>query len=135
MSYPIANHSDIRALPSEFGVVALDAGPLVHHEAGEAFYVRAKRLVDFTLSLVALIVLSPVLLLVSLLIKLEDGGPVLFQHTRVGKGGRHFRFWKFRSMCVDAESKKIELSSDQASVRFKMARDPRITRTGQFILG
>jgi len=133
VSYPIANHSEIRALPSEFGVV-LEARQYRHREGpGKAFYLRAKRLLDFALSLAALVVLSPILFVVSLLIKLEDGGPVFFQQTRVGKGGRQFKFWKFRSMCLDAEAKKLELESDQDSVRFKMAQDPRITRTGRII--
>ncbi len=81
-----------------------------------------------------LLIASPVLLLVALAVKL-DGGPVLFRQTRVGEDGREFRMIKFRSMVVDAEAKLTALmqQNEGAGPLFKMTRDPRITRVGQFI--
>ena len=79
---------------------------------------------------------APVMLLVSLLIKLTDGGPVLFWQTRVGKWGKVFRFPKFRSMVVNAEDLQKKLSHANQhgnSVTFKMKRDPRITWIGRLI--
>ena len=67
---------------------------------------------------------------------LESPGPVLFSQTRVGKNGKTFRCWKFRSMYVDAEARKAALMADNemaGGVIFKMKRDPRITRIGRFI--
>jgi len=96
----------------------------------------AKRGLDLLVALAALIVLSPLLLLTALLIKLEDGGPVFFAQTRVGKGGREFKFLKFRSMCVDAEQKRARVvasAQQEDSVRFKLAQDPRVTRVGRNI--
>lgn len=102
---------------------------------GDRFYLAAKRTMDVVLTLIGLLLLSPLLLLVALAIKLQDGGPVFFSQVRVGKGGREFKFWKFRSMCTDAEAKKAKLieESDPELVRFKMERDPRITAVGRFI--
>jgi lipopolysaccharide/colanic/teichoic acid biosynthesis glycosyltransferase len=95
-----------------------------------------KRAMDICISLTALIVLSPFLLVLALLIRLEDGGPPLFWQTRIGLWGREFPFPKFRSMCVDAERRKQDLADENqhgAGITFKMKRDPRITRIGGFI--
>ncbi len=98
-------------------------------------YEVAKRALDVSLSLLALCLLAPLLLLIAALIKLEDGGPVLFSQWRAGLEGRMFRFYKFRSMCVDAESKRGALRAEQKSEspRFKMKRDPRVTRSGRWL--
>lgn len=95
-----------------------------------------KRLLDILLSLTALVVLSPVLLVVAAAVKLTDGGPVLFWQTRIGKWGRPFRFPKFRSMVVNAEALRTELEAANIhgpGVTFKIKNDPRITRVGRFI--
>ena len=95
-----------------------------------------KRFFDIVLSLLALTILSPLCLLVAILIKLTSPGPIFFVHTRVGKYGRHFRFYKFRSMYVDAEKRKAELMSQNQSadgVIFKMKNDPRITSIGRLL--
>ena len=65
----------------------------------------------------------------------KDGGPAIFAQTRIGKNGRHFTFYKFRSMCVDAEDKKRELleQNTMQGGMFKMDNDPRITKIGRFI--
>ena len=96
-----------------------------------------KRTIDLAGVIVALIMLSPLFLVVSLLIKAYDRGPVLFWQYRVGKHGRLFPFPKFRSMRVDAEAVRAKLLQDNqhgsAGVTFKMKNDPRITPVGRFI--
>lgn len=95
-----------------------------------------KRLFDIAASAAFLLVFSPLFLLIAALIKLEDGGPVFFPQTRVGKFGREFKMWKFRSMCLDAEEKKKELlarNQHAEGVTFKIKNDPRITKTGKWL--
>ena len=95
-----------------------------------------KRIVDIIGSLIMLIALSPLLAAIALLIKLDSRGPVLFPQIRVGKWGKRFTMYKFRSMCVDAEHRKDELLSRnemRGGVIFKMKRDPRVTRIGRVI--
>jgi lipopolysaccharide/colanic/teichoic acid biosynthesis glycosyltransferase len=96
----------------------------------------AKRGLDIIVSLLVFLMLSPALLLVALLIKLTDGGPVLFWQTRVGRWGKTFPFPKFRSMVVNAEAlraKLMDANEHGSGVTFKMKRDPRITWIGRFI--
>ena len=96
-----------------------------------------KRSLDLALIFPAMLVLSPLLLLVALSIKLYDRGPVLFWQQRVGLDGRTFNFPKFRSMCVNAEAVRAALlaTNEHGSegVTFKMKRDPRITPVGRLI--
>jgi exopolysaccharide biosynthesis polyprenyl glycosylphosphotransferase len=96
----------------------------------------AKRVVDAGVSLIALIVLAPLMITVAILIKLTSPGPVLFSQDRVGMNQRRFRIYKFRSMVVDAEEKKKQLAHLNEIAdgpAFKMKNDPRITRIGRFI--
>lgn len=95
-----------------------------------------KRVLDVVVSACALLGLAPVFLATALLIKLEDRGPLFFRQVRVGRGGRHFGMWKFRSMVVNAEQVKDQLlarNEMQGGVTFKMKNDPRVTRVGRFI--
>jgi exopolysaccharide biosynthesis polyprenyl glycosylphosphotransferase len=95
-----------------------------------------KRLVDIVVSAVALLMLAPVFAAVAILIKLEDRGPVFFAQRRVGKWGREFKMYKFRSMCVDAEARlQAVLAQNRHStgVTFKAKDDPRITRIGKWL--
>ena len=95
-----------------------------------------KRLLDLVVGGLALVALGPLLLITALAIRLEDGGPVFFVQERVGRGGRGFRMFKFRSMVVDAEQRQATLDASNesaAGVLFKMRRDPRITRVGRVI--
>ena len=93
-----------------------------------------KRLADIIGSSLLIILLSPLFLLVSLLVK-SDGGPVLFRQERIGKNGAPFKMLKFRSMIVDAEVKLAELEekSDGNGVLFKMRDDPRVTKVGRLL--
>ena len=83
-----------------------------------------KRLMDVTVSGCALLVLWPVLLLIAAAIKIDDPGPVFYRQVRVGKGGKHFRIFKFRTMVVDADKKGLAIT---------VGRDNRITRVGAFL--
>ena len=80
----------------------------------------------------ALIVLAPLFAVIALAIRLDDHGPVFFKQTRVGRDGRTFRLFKFRTMVVDAEQRKLQLRefNEGAGVMFKMRRDPRVTKVG-----
>jgi len=96
----------------------------------------AKRFLDITVSLVALILISPLLILVAILIRLESKGSVIFQQTRIGLNGVPFTMLKFRSMSCDAQSQRaaLEQNNEMSSyVTFKIKRDPRITRIGALI--
>ena len=89
-------------------------------------YLFVKRVMDITLSLVALIILSPLMLIVAIMIKAEDGGSVLYKQERLTKNGKHFNVLKFRSMRMDAEKDGVaRLSTGE--------EDDRITKVGRFI--
>ena len=95
----------------------------------------AKRALDVAGSLVGMVILGIAAIFVAPAIKLESPGPVFFGQTRIGRNGRRFTFYKFRSMYQDAEERKKELvaSNEVKGLMFKMENDPRITRVGQFI--
>lgn len=95
-----------------------------------------KRIIDIVLSAVALVVSSPIMLGVAIVIKLDDGGPVLFKQTRVGIHGKPFTMYKFRSMVTNAEEIKAKLAAESGQTDrfiFKLKDDPRITKVGKFI--
>jgi lipopolysaccharide/colanic/teichoic acid biosynthesis glycosyltransferase len=94
-----------------------------------------KRLLDIVGSAAALAVLSPLIWLVVLLVRM-DGGPAVFAQIRVGKFGREFKMFKFRSMCMHADLRLKELlsaNSHQEGVTFKIKNDPRITKVGKWL--
>ncbi len=95
-----------------------------------------KRAMDVTGSLLVLILCSPLFLVIGLAVKLEDGGPVIFKQRRVGRFGREFTMFKFRSMCLDAEQ-RLELvrqaNEHKEGVTFKIKDDPRLTRVGKWL--
>lgn len=94
-----------------------------------------KRLMDIIGSLIGLMITAIITPFVALAIKLDSSGPVFFSQTRIGKNGRRFKIWKFRSMYTDAEARKKELASQNEikGLMFKMEDDPRITRVGKFL--
>jgi exopolysaccharide biosynthesis polyprenyl glycosylphosphotransferase len=97
---------------------------------------QCKRDFDILGSLALIVLSMPLLLLIALLIKLEDRGPVIFCQTRVGKNGRLFKMFKFRSMCRDAEKKMdqlLDLNEHKKGVTFKIKDDPRVTRIGKYL--
>jgi lipopolysaccharide/colanic/teichoic acid biosynthesis glycosyltransferase len=99
----------------------------------------AMRVLDMSIALVALVVVLPVLLLIAVLVKAQDGGPVLFAQTRIGRNGRRFRCYKIRTMVVDAQARlDAVLASDPAARRewerdHKLRNDPRITGLGRIL--
>ena len=105
------------------------------HE-GRLGYRVLKRGFDIAFSLVVLVAFSWLFLIVAIAIKLDDPeGPVFFAQTRVGRDGREFRMWKFRSMYADAESRLESLMAlnEKDGPVFKIADDPRVTRVGRVI--
>ncbi len=105
-------------------------GPQVDGAAG-----LGKRMLDFLGAITLIFLSSPLLLTVAALIKMQDGGPVLFRQARVGREGEGFAMLKFRSMVPDAERRLEQLreSNDCDDVLFKVRDDPRVTRLGRFI--
>lgn len=96
----------------------------------------AKRGFDIFVSLILLILLVPLFLIIGMLVKCEDGGPIFFAQTRIGQFGREFKMFKIRSMCLDAEAqlqKLISLNRHSEGVTFKIEADPRITKVGRWL--
>ncbi|MCI7040950.1 MAG: sugar transferase [Lachnospiraceae bacterium] len=94
-----------------------------------------KRVIDIIGGLVGLIITGIFYPFVAIAIKLDSPGPVLFSQTRIGRNGRRFKIYKFRSMYLDAEERKKELEkqNEMQGLMFKMENDPRITKVGKFI--
>jgi len=101
----------------------------------QGFNALIKRTADVSVSLAALLFISPLMILVAALIKLESKGPVFFTQKRVGKDGRTFNVYKFRSMDEGAESifEQVVAQKGGDIIRFKAKDDPRITRLGRII--
>jgi lipopolysaccharide/colanic/teichoic acid biosynthesis glycosyltransferase len=101
---------------------------------GEATF--AKRALDVIGSFCALLLLGPLLLIIMIAIRCEDGRPAIFAQTRVGRFGRQFKMYKFRSMHHDAEKRLKELLATNhhgRGITFKIKNDPRITRVGKWL--
>ncbi|MGH9659835.1 MAG: sugar transferase, partial [Bryobacteraceae bacterium] len=84
----------------------------------------SKRCFDLSWTLLGLALLAPLLVVVAILVKIHDGGPVFFRQVRVGHRGRPFRLWKFRTMVPDASARGLALT---------VGRDPRLTRLGAWL--
>ncbi len=112
------------------------AAPLNKKQIKSHFiYHSIKWIFDFTAAICGVIILSPVMLVIAVLIKFEDHGPVFYKQVRVGKNGKRFEMYKFRSMFVDADKMltKLEEQNDVEGPMFKMKDDPRVTKIGHFI--
>ena len=97
-------------------------------------YLFFKRVLDIVVSVIALLLAFPIFLVIALVIKLEDHGPVFYKHKRVGKNGKTIYLYKFRSMVVNAESKMKEFTKEQQEEFqkfYKLTDDPRITKIGK----
>ena len=98
--------------------------------------ISLKRVLDMFVAFAALLLFLPVGLMIALSIKLEDGGPVFYTTTRIGKDGRSIRFFKFRTMVVDADKQKqrlLRFNQRGDGPLFKMKNDPRVTRVGRIL--
>jgi exopolysaccharide biosynthesis polyprenyl glycosylphosphotransferase len=112
--------------------------PLVHVEQPQSLGASRglKRAFDFIGATLLLLLAAPVMIIVATATKLQDGGPILFRQTRVGRDGELFECLKFRSMVTDAEARLpgiTHLNHNTDGVLFKAQADPRITRVGAFI--
>lgn len=106
-----------------------------HSSIYSNFYFTSKRIFDVCVSLIALVITLPITLITSISIYLEDGGPILYTQSRIGRNGNSFEIYKFRSMCVDADTKKYDLmnKNEVKGAMFKISNDPRVTKVGLFI--
>jgi lipopolysaccharide/colanic/teichoic acid biosynthesis glycosyltransferase len=97
--------------------------------------VMVKRVFDFVIATVMLIVAAPLFLVIAIAVRLQDRGPVFFVQKRVGRGGSTFGVLKFRTMRVDAEAQlaKLHAANERSGPLFKMERDPRVTRVGRLL--
>lgn len=130
------------AVEADTGEFDIKAGPAVGRISERTVAtvgLSASRGMDILIALAVVLFTLPLLVLIAVAIKLHDGGPALFGHTRIGRGGRSFRCLKFRSMVVDAEARlqavlasdpvaRLEWETDQ-----KLRSDPRITPLGAFL--
>jgi exopolysaccharide biosynthesis polyprenyl glycosylphosphotransferase len=111
--------------------------PLLHVDHPELTGPKqaVKAAFDKVVAGLGLLLTAPLFLLVAVRIKLHDHGPVFFRQVRVGKDGRRFRVFKFRTMVVDAEQRKLQLtaSNEGAGALFKMRTDPRVTKPGAWL--
>jgi len=94
-----------------------------------------KKIMDINVSLIMIIILSPVLLSITVFIKLTSPGPIVYRQTRVGLRGRQFNLYKFRTMVVNAEilRKSLEAENEADGPVFKIKDDPRVTKIGKFL--
>lgn len=99
-------------------------------------YAFVKRAFDIVASAAALIILSPIMLIAAILVYVDDPGKVFYGHVRIGKNGKPFKMWKFRSMYMNADKMINLLTPEQAKqyyTEFKIDNDPRITKIGNFL--
>lgn len=134
-SVRIADRHHTQALP-----LADTAGDITsRHQpalARRRIYGAVKRLMDVSLTLCALVLLSPLMLAIALVIVLDDGHPIFFQRTVIGRNGKRFGMWKFRSMVNGAEELLLEddsLYAEYQQSNFKLPHDPRVTRIGRIL--
>lgn len=134
----------VRVLPELYDGIAWNAPVqyagsfpmrVLHSHSISASGLIFKRWIDVAVSATGLLLISPLLAIIALLVKLESPGPVLYRSPRVGKKGRIFTCYKFRSMVQNAELARAGLQSmnERAGILFKVARDPRITRLGRIL--
>jgi len=114
----------------------LGPAPLLTFSAAphDELQLLAKRVFDVLLAGASLLLVSPIMLIVAVLIRATSPGPAIFRQTRCGLNGRKFVFYKFRSMCQDAEQRKAELAHlNQKTTAFKISNDPRLTGVGKVL--
>jgi lipopolysaccharide/colanic/teichoic acid biosynthesis glycosyltransferase len=132
-----AEHANGLAPPALRGNPPLDAALAEPHvaQSTRAFLGFSKRAVDIACSSVAILLLSPIFMLLALLVKLESPGPVFFRSRRIGRNGVPFRMLKFRTMVAGAELQRDGLRhlSEAPDGLFKIQDDPRLTRLGHFL--
>jgi len=135
---------DVRVVPDLYDGLAWNAPveyigqfptiPLHRREFRAGSFIM-KRTLDLTLSSLALLTMAPLLAMIAIAVKLDSSGPILYRAQRIGRKGRNFACFKFRTMVVNADElkKKLEHMNERDSILFKMANDPRITSVGRFL--
>lgn len=108
---------------------------LIMKDSSRIVYRFIKRTIDIIFSILGLVLLSPLLIIVAIIIKIDSKGPVFFAQERVGYKGNHFKMYKFRSMVLNAEElkEKLQEKNEMSGPMFKMKDDPRVTKIGKFI--
>ncbi len=135
---------DIEALgdwdpPQQYALVPVPRTVAVPTPRRADLHDVAKRAFDLVFSLAVLVLTAPLFALLCAAVRLSSPGPILYGHVRVGRGGRAFRCWKFRTMVVDADEQLRMLFEARPDLReefeqaFKLRQDPRVTRVGQFL--
>jgi exopolysaccharide biosynthesis polyprenyl glycosylphosphotransferase len=135
---------DVRSISGYYNDLATNAGieylgsfPLVslHRNMQRTIAMAFKRAGDFVLSLLALILASPVMLAIALAIRFESMGPIFYVSERIGRRGRVFQCFKFRTMVMNADQlrKNLDSLNERDRVLFKVRNDPRVTRLGRFL--
>ena len=115
--------------------INVNINSVVEKKEYRLIYSILKRVIDVVGALFGLIILSPILIIVGVLIKLESKGPIIFAQKRVGLNGKEFKMYKFRSMVANAEEikEKLKEKNEMSGPMFKIKDDPRITKIGKFI--
>lgn len=99
-------------------------------------YIKVKRILDCILATIALIILSPIYLIIAIAVKIDSKGPIFFWHTRIGKNGKIIKIYKYRTMVTNAEELIKQFTPEQMKEykeNFKLENDPRITKVGKFL--
>ena len=99
-------------------------------------YIKVKRILDCILATIALIILSPIYLIIAIAVKIDSKGPIFFGHTRIGKNGKIIKIYKYRTMVTNAEELIKQFTPEQMKEykeNFKLENDPRITKVGKFL--
>ncbi len=121
--------------PRRVGIAHVGGRPLIEIAPAirTGWRIQVKRLVDIAIASLSLLILSPLLVAVSVAIRVIDGSSPIFKQSRVGKDGVLFTIFKFQTMVSDAEELKIDLRSDADGLLFKMESDPRVTKLGAIL--
>ena len=108
---------------------------LIMNDSSRIGYRFIKRTIDIIFSILGLVLLSPLLIIIAIIIKIDSKGPIFFSQERVGYKGNHFKMYKFRSMVLNAEElkEKLQEKNEMSGPMFKMKDDPRVTKIGKFI--
>ena len=99
-------------------------------------YIKVKRILDCILATIALIILSPIYLIIAIAVKIDSKGPIFFGHTRIGKNGKIIKIYKYRTMVTNAEELIKSFTPEQMreyKENYKLTNDPRITKVGKFL--
>jgi exopolysaccharide biosynthesis polyprenyl glycosylphosphotransferase len=120
---------------TEAGIVNIGGVPHIEYRRSEPSVLgqRIKSVLDIFIAFFALLILSPLMIFIALLIRLTSSGPVLYTSDRVGRGGRHFKFLKFRSMYHNTNRQLVNEKNEKNGHVFKIRKDPRVTPVGRWL--